>query len=292
MKPASFKYHRAGTVDEATDMLSTLDNARPLAGGQSLMPMMNLRYAAPEHVVDLNPIFALSGIDINAGRVTIGAMTRQRALLESDDLAKICPIIAAALGHVGHIQTRNRGTIGGSLAHLDPAAELPGMMALLDAEITVTGKDETRHIAMADFPLGYMTPNIEAHEILTGAAFDAWPEGHGWDFQEIAQRHGDFAMVGVGSLLTLDDGGCIDRAAVVLIGVDDAPRRLGHVEDLILGEGAERALFAEAGATAAADPMAEDALVSEKYRQHLAGVLVRRSLGVAAARAMEARDDR
>tara|TARA_R110002072_G_scaffold174664_1_gene330170 strand:+ start:3745 stop:4620 length:876 start_codon:yes stop_codon:yes gene_type:complete len=287
MKPAPFTYHRAGSLAEAAEMAATLDNARLLSGGQSLMAMMNLRYVAVDHLIDLNPVAEIAGIMIDGGRVTLGAMTRQRAVLEDDTLATCCPILREALGFVGHVQTRNRGTVGGSLAHLDPAAELPGMAALLNAEITLTGQDGTRRVAMADYPLGYMTPDINPGEILTSVAFDLWPDGHGWDFREFAQRHGDFAMAGVGSLITLDAGGRIDRAAVVLIGVDDGPGRPTDVEAMMIGETPSDALFRAAGALAAARPMAGDALVTEAYRRHLAGVLLRRSLANACARASE-----
>ncbi|MEP1028937.1 MAG: FAD binding domain-containing protein, partial [Alphaproteobacteria bacterium] len=167
MKPVPFTYHRAGTLAEAAEMAATLDNARLLSGGQSLMAMMNLRYVAVDHLIDLNPVAEIAGITIGSGRVTLGAMTRQRTVLEDAALAACCPILREALGFVGHVQTRNRGTVGGSLAHLDPAAELPGMAALLEAEITLTSQDGTRRVAMADYPLGYMTPDINEGEILT-----------------------------------------------------------------------------------------------------------------------------
>ena len=287
MKPAPFTYHRAGSLAEAAEMAGTLDNARLLSGGQSLMAMMNLRYVAVDHLIDLNPVAEIAGIAIDGGRVTLGAMTRQRAVLEDDALAACCPILREALGFVGHVQTRNRGTVGGSLAHLDPAAELPGMAALLEAEITLTSQDGTRRIAMVDYPLGYMTPDINEGEILTSLSFDAWPSAHGWDFREFAQRHGDFAMAGVGSLITLDTDGRIDRAAVVLIGVDDGPVRPTDVEAMMIGETPSDALFRAAGALIAERPMAGDALVTEAYRQHLAGVLLRRSLANACVRASE-----
>ncbi|MEQ8228320.1 MAG: FAD binding domain-containing protein [Rhodospirillales bacterium] len=285
MKPAPFTYHRAETLTQAADMAASLENARLLSGGQSLMPMMNLRYVAVDHLIDLNPVAELAGVSVDGPRITIGGMTRQRAVLEHDGLAERCPIIQEALSFVGHVQTRNRGTVGGSLAHLDPAAELPGMAALLDAEITITSKDGTRTVAMADYPLGYMTPDINEGEILSAVAFDPWPQGHGWDFREFAQRHGDFAMAGVGSLILLNGAGKIARAAVVLIGVDDGPVRLTEAEDMLCGETPSEDLFRAAGALAAGRPMASDALVTEAYRQHLAGVLVRRSLANAYSRA-------
>lgn len=285
MKPAPFRYHRAHSAAEAAGLLAEKENARLMAGGQSLMPMMNMRYVAVDHLIDLNPAADMAGIAIKGGRAEIGAMTRQRAILEHGCLASGAPVISEALRQVGHVQTRNRGTIGGSLSHLDPAAELPGMMALLDAEVTLTRKSGTRTVAMADFPAGYMTPCTAPDEVLSSIAFDLWPAGHGWDFREFARRHGDFAIVGVGSLLNLDKAGKIGRAALVLIGVGDGPRRLPEVETMLTGETPSPGLFAEAAELAGAGEMAEDALVSATYRRHLAKVLVRRSLDNAAQRA-------
>lgn len=285
MKPAPFRYHRADSLDEAAGLLAQLEDARLLSGGQSLMPMMNLRYVAVDHLIDLNPVRELAGIDVDTSHATVGGMTRQRALLDHGTLAARAPIFREALGFVGHLQTRNRGTVGGSLAHMDPAAELLGLAALMDAEITLTSVRGRRRVAIADYPVGYMTPNIEPDEILTAVSFALWPAGHGWDFREFAQRHGDFAIVGVGSLMALDDGGRIARAAVVLIGVDDGPMRLAEVEEMLVGEIPGDHLFRAAGAAARKREMLADALVTSAYRQHLAEVLVRRSLARAAERA-------
>ena len=285
MKPAPFKYHRAETIKDATDMLATLENARPLSGGQSLMAMMNLRYVMVDHLIDLNPVGDLAGIRIEGDRVYLGGMTRQRAVLESDEIAARAPVITEALGFVGHVQTRNRGTVGGSLAHMDPAAELMGIAALLDAEITLSSTRGERTVPIAEYPLGYMTPNIEPDEILTGVSFDLWPAGHGYDFREFAQRHGDFAVVGVGSQLTLDQSGKIDRAAVVLIGVDDGPVRLDDVEKTLIGETPTDDLCRAAGAIAAKHDMMGDALITADYRSRVADAFVRRSLTSAAKRA-------
>lgn len=290
MKPAPFKYHRAETLDDATGMLAELENARLLSGGQSLMAMMNLRYVAVDHLIDINPVAALAGISIEDNHLRIGGMTRQRSVLESDRIVARAPIIREALGFVGHVQTRNRGTVGGSLAHMDPSAELMGLASLMDAEISMTSRGGERRVAITDYPLGYMTPNIEPDEILSEVRFDLWPDGHGWDFREFAQRHGDFAIVGVGSLLSLDNGGRIERAAVTLIGVDDGPIRLGDVETALVGETPSEDVFQAAGNMAAKRELMGDALVTSAYRQKLADVLVRRSLARAAERVREAAD--
>ena len=285
MKPAPFKYHRVTTLEEATGLLATLENARLLAGGQSLIPMMNMRYVMVDHLIDLNEISDMSGIQINGNRVRIGAMTRQRDIFASETLSDKAPIFVETLQQVGHIQTRNRGTIGGSLSHLDPAAELPGMAALHDATITLSKLGSSRHVPMLEFALGYMTPCTEPDEILTEISFDFWPEGHGYDFREFAQRHGDFAIVGVGTLMTLDAGNRIDRIACVLIGIDYYPIRLTDIEAELMGQIPSEGLFRAAGEKTRERDMMEDALVPESYRKQLSSVLLRRSLTSAAQRA-------
>lgn len=284
MKPAPFTYHRTTGLAETTALLADLEDVRLLAGGQSLMPMLNMRYVMVDHIVDLNDVTELAGIRIEGDRVTVGAMTRQRDVLNDAALRSRAPVVAEALQLVGHLQTRNRGTVGGSLAHLDPAAELAGLAALHDATIRLARQGGERSVPMDEFALGFMTPCIEPGEVLTGITFDLWPEGHGHDFREFARRHGDFAIVGVGTLMTLNGGGRIDRAACVLIGVDFAPVRLPEVEAMLVGEAPSEALFRAAGAAAAGREMMEDALVPETYRKQLAAVLLRRSLASAAAR--------
>ena len=285
MKPAPFKYHRVTTLEEATGLLATLENARLLAGGQSLMPMMNMRYVMVDHLIDLNEISDMSGIQIDGNRVRLGAMTRQRDIFASETLSDKAPIFVETLQQVGHIQTRNRGTIGGSLSHLDPAAELPGMAALHDATITLSKLGSSRHVPMLEFALGYMTPCTEPDEILTEISFDFWPEGHGYDFREFAQRHGDFAIVGVGTLMTLDAGNRIDRIACVLIGIDYCPIRLTDIEAELMGQIPSEDLFRAAGEKTRERDMMEDALVPESYRKQLSSVLLGRSLTSAAQRA-------
>jgi carbon-monoxide dehydrogenase medium subunit len=286
MKPAPFKYHRVTTLEEATGLLATLENARLLAGGQSLMPMMNMRYVMVDHLIDLNEIPDMSGIQIDGARVRVGAMTRQRDIFASEILADKAPIFMETMQQVGHIPTRNRGTIGGSLSHLDPAAELPGMAALHNATITLSKRGSSRHVPMQEFALGYMTPCTEPDEILTEISFDFWQEGHGYDFREFAQRHGDFAIVGVGTLMTIDASNRIDRIACILIGIDYLPIRLTNIEADLLGQTPSEDLFRAAGEKTRERDMMEDALVPESYRKQLSSVLLRRSLTSAAQRAV------
>ena len=285
MKPAPFTYHKATTLSDATDLLAKLENARLLAGGQSLVPMMNMRYVLVDHLIDINDINELSGVRIINGRVTIGAMTRQRDILTSKKLAQYAPIFAEALRQVGHLQTRNRGTIGGSLSHLDPAAELPGLISLHDASIALTNKDGSRTVSMEEFATAYMTPCMEVDEILTNVSFDIWPHGHGYDFREFSRRHGDFAVVGVGSLMTLSSNKRIEKLACVLIGTDYRPIRLKAIERDLVGQLPSEDLFRDAGEETRQLDMLEDALIPASYRKQLASVLLRRSLLSSAQRA-------
>jgi aerobic carbon-monoxide dehydrogenase medium subunit len=285
MKPSPFKYHDPTTVAEAVDLLGRLDNALALAGGQSLMPMLNFRVVVPDHLIDLNRIAALSSIAIADGAGRFGAMTRQRDLEFSADVAAHFPIMREALAHVGHRQTRNRGTFGGSLCHLDPSAELVNMAALHDGVLEVAGRDGGRRIAIADWVDGVMTNALAPGELLTAIELRAWPAGHGSAFEEFARRHGDFAIVAVGCLVTLAAGGTIARAAVCVSGLAAAPSRLAAAEQLLAGQVPSPDLFRAAAAQAEALETADDAFVSAAYRQRLARVLTLRALERAVARA-------
>lgn len=284
MKPAPFSYHCPETTVEALDMLATLDNARPLAGGQSLVAMLNMRYAFVDHLVDLNRVPDLSGISLRDHQLTIGAMTRQCDLMAHADTAKRAPIIAEALSCVGHIQTRNRGTVGGSLAHLDPAAELLCLSALHDATLTIARAEATRDVSIADFAKGFMTPDIAPDEILTSVQFELPSAGSGWSYLEFAQRHGDFAVVGVGVLLEPGYNGTIKSARIALIGVGHAPLRLTAGEQILADQAPSNNLFEAAAQRASGIDMIDDAMASGRYRQRLARVLTRRALAQAADR--------
>ncbi len=284
MKPPPFTYHDPRTIPEVLDLLAEKDNARLLSGGQSLMPMLNMRYVLPDDVIDLNRVDGLSGIEAANGSLGIAGMTRQRDIEFSDVVASRCPIMTEAILQVGHRQTRNRGTLGGSLAHLDPSAELPAVAMALDATIHVESKRGKRDIAMADFPAGYMTPSIELDEMVTGATFPLWEEGHGYAFIEFARRHGDFAIVSAGALMTTDGAGKVDRVSIVVSGVGPSPLRCTDAERMILGQTPELELFREAAETARAFDAMEDIHAPSSYRQHLAAVLSRRALEKAQTR--------
>ena len=286
MKPAPFTYHDPRTVAEATEMLGTLENARVLAGGQSLMPMMNFRYVMPDHVIDINKIADLGYIRREGDTLAFGAMTRQRDIEFSDEVKALCPVITEALSFVGHRQTRNRGTIGGSLCHMDPSAELAAVTALLDGTLTASKKGGDRKIAMAEFGQGFMSTALTEHEMLTAIHVPLWPKGHGYAYEEFARRHGDFAIAASGALIELA-GGAIKRASVVVSGVRPNPVRLVAAEKLLLGQKPSDQLAEAAGAEATKIDAMEDAYVTADYRKHLGGVMVKRALKRAFARALE-----
>jgi carbon-monoxide dehydrogenase medium subunit len=285
MKAPSFTYHDPRSLADLTALLGRLENVRMLAGGQSLMPMLNMRFVIPDNVIDLNRIAELSGVRETAAGLEVGGMTRQRAL-ERDALVRArAPVLVEALSHVGHVQTRSRGTIGGSLCHLDPSAELPGICALYDATLTVTGPRGDRTIAMQDWSLGYMTPALEPDEALIRITLPVWKEKHGHGFAEFARRHGDYAIVAAAAVLALDGAGKIARAAISLVGVDVKPIRLEAAEKALVGQSADAKTLAAAADSARAIECISDAHVTSEYRQRLAAVMTRRALEAAAARA-------
>ena len=278
MKPAPFTYHDPATLDEAAALLGNLENARPLAGGQSLMPMMNFRFVMPDHIVDLNGIAGLDAIGVDDERLIFGAMTRQRAIERSAEVRAACPILVEALAHVGHRQTRNRGTIGGSLCHLDPAAELANVAALHDATLTARGPGGDRTLAFADFAQGYLTTGLAENELLTAIELKRWPKNHGYGFEEVARRRGDFAMTMAAALVVLAPDERIARAAICVSAVEAVPVRLTSVEQMLVGETPSPEHYRAAGIEAEKLDAMEDAYVSARYRKHLARVLVFRAL--------------
>jgi len=278
MKPGSFAYHDPRSLDDMLSLLATLEDSKILAGGQSLMPMMNMRFVLPSHVIDINRVEGLSYIRLDEGSLRIGAMTRQRELLKSEELRRAAPLAPRALSHVGHFQTRNRGTIGGSLCHLDPAAELPLVALLYDAVLTVRSSSETREIPMSEWALAYMMPSIAPEEALVEVAVPTDTGWTGYSFKEFARRHGDFAIASAGCLLEIDDAGSIRRASIAVGGVAQTPIRLTEIEADLVGQPAVKATFESARASASKIDALSDAYFSKQYRQRLAGVLVERAL--------------
>jgi len=284
MKPPLFSYHDPRAIREVVELLARLDNAKLLAGGQSLMPMLNMRFVLPDHVIDLNRVEGLSFIREANGALEIGGMTRQRDLEFSDLVRERCPLMAEAIRLVGHRQTRNRGTLGGSLCHLDPSAELVSVAAVLDATVTVAGPNGSREIAFADFPVAFMTPAIELNELLTAVRFPVWPQDHGYAFVEFARRHGDFAIVSAAVLLVEDSAGKIQRASVVIGGMGTVPIRAVELAQALIGQVPDDKLLREACETCRKFEAIDDVHAPASYRQHLAAVLSRRALEQARAR--------
>lgn len=278
MKPPPFNYHDPRNLDDALGLLAEKENAKLLAGGQSLMPMLNMRFVFPDDVIDLNRIPELTSISKDGDLIRIGAMTRQYSLERSTVIRDRCPIIVEALHYVGHIQTRNRGTIGGSLCHLDPSAELPTLAQALDATIHVQSKRGKRTLAMDEFPAFFMTPAIEPDEIVTAVEFAPWPKDHGFAFIEFSRRHGDFAIVGVAVLLVLSADGSVSRASITLGGVGQAPIRCSAAEEIVTGSKGSDVAMREAAETCRKIDAMDDVHVSGVYRQKLAVALTERAL--------------
>jgi carbon-monoxide dehydrogenase medium subunit len=273
LKPPRFTYHCPGSLGEALGLLASLPNARPLAGGQSLMPMLNFRLASPDHLVDLNALAELAFIREDADAIVIGALTRQRDIETSTLVARRVPLMADAIRLVGHRQTRNRGTLGGSLAHFDPSAELPAVATALDAEIKVASKRGERTLRMAQFGRGLLSTALESDEIVTEVRFPAWPQGHGHGFQEFARRHGDFAVASAAALVVTSNG-AIARASLTLGGVSPMPMRVPEAEALLKA----RATIAEAAEACSRIEAMEDPTYPAWYRRKLAVGLARRAL--------------
>jgi carbon-monoxide dehydrogenase medium subunit len=291
MKLPPVEYEAPTTVAEAIDVLAEYsDEASVLAGGQSLIPLLALRLARPEVLIDINGIDELSGVSATDGWVAIGAMTREYVAEESEIVADAVPLLAAALPFIGHEAIRSRGTIGGSLAHADPAAELPAVARALDDEFVVRGPSGERVIPAAQWFEGYLTTSRSPDELLLEVRFPAAGQGTGVSFQEVARRHGDFAMVGLAVSLGLS-GGMISDARLAFAGVSDVPVRAAAAEDLLVGERPSAELFEEAArrATGDIDPPA-DLHGSSDYRKTVAAAIVRRGLRAAADNAARGSD--
>ena len=279
MKPAAFDYVVAESIDAAVAALAAANGeAKLLAGGQSLVPMLNFRLLRPSILVDINRIPDLAFVEEGADAIVVGALTRHHRLETS-------PVLAEAMRHVAHLAIRNRGTIGGSLAHADPAAELPMLALLLDATLHVASPAGPRTIAARDFFLGPLTVDLAPDELVTRIVLPKLPPGAGWGFAEVARRSGDFALAAVAATLTLREG-TIGQARIAMTGIDDTAKRASEAEALLAGRTLTPDLIdtAVAAARASVNPPS-DLHASSDYRRHLAGVLVDRALADAWRRA-------
>ena len=284
MKLPPFDYACPTTLPEAVQLLASNDDAKAIAGGQSLVPMLAFRLSQPTLLVDLRKLADLRGIRISDAGVTLGAMVRWRDIEDDERLETAHPLLKAAISHVAHYQIRNRGTVGGSIAHADPAAEMPGIAMTCDAEIAVVGKSGAHVIQAADFFQGALTTALTTDEIIVEIRLPAWPAGRRWGFQEFARRRGDFAMAAAAVFYDQDERGKARNAHVGVIGVGDRPLRLTAVEDLLNGESIDEATIAKAdAATSAAVEPQDDIHASAAYRRSLVGTMVERALTSAAA---------
>jgi len=283
MKPAPFDYCAPTSLEEVLQLVGDEADARVLAGGQSLVPMMNLRLAQPERLVDLNRVPRLDQLDANAVAVSIGAMVRQDALARSEAVADRWPLLHQAVGYVGYPATRHRGTVGGSAAHADPAAELPAALLALDAQFVAQRRDGSRTIDARDFFLDYYTTALEPGEILTEIRVAALPAGCGTAFLELARRYHDFPICGVAAALGCGADGRIEIARLGLAGVGPGPVRANGAEAVLSGAEPGEAVFEAAAAAVATEiePLG-DLHGSAAYRRRVAAVMTRRALEAAA----------
>jgi CO/xanthine dehydrogenase FAD-binding subunit len=287
MKPPQFEYVAPRTQDEALALLAEHgERAKVLAGGQSLIPLLNFRLIHPDVLIDLNRVSELAYVRDRDGGVAIGALTRQRALERSEAIRSRLPIVAEACRFIGHVPIRHRGTVGGNLAHADPASELPAVMLALDAEFVVVAQRGPRTLSAAEFFRGALTTSLAPGELLAEIRVPGLPVRTGAAFLEMARRAGDFALVGVAALVTLDGGGRCERARVALCGVGATPIRASQAERVLHGETPRGAVLDAAAelAAAATDPPT-DLHGSSEFRRKLARYFTRQALEIAAERA-------
>ena len=286
MKPSAFTYHAPTDLDESLALLDELgEDGKVLAGGQSLVPMMNMRLAAPAALVDITRIASLGNIEVTGSHVTVGATVTHERLRKDRAAADACPLVRRALEWVAHPVIRNRGTAVGSIAHADPAAELPAVLALLGGQVDLASARGTRRVDGVDFILGVLESDVRPGEIATGVRWPVTPRGTGTAFQELARRHGDYALAGVGVAVGLDEDHHVEAARAAFIGVGGTPV-LVDLGAALAGQPHDALSVAAAVAVARdhLDP-SDDIHATGSYRRHLAGVLLGRALAEAAANA-------
>lgn len=281
MKPSAFEYHAPTSVDEAVKLLADLgDGAKVLAGGQSLVPMLSLRLAYFDHLVDIARIPELQGITVAADSVTIGATTVDADLERNAEVAAKVPLLAKVTPYIGHFQIRNKGTVGGSIAHADPAAEYPAVALALDAEIEAVSPRGRRTIAASDFFVGFWTTSLEADEVLASVRFPVWGGRSGFGVKEFARRHGDFALAGALVGVQLGAGDAIERCAIALIGLGPTPLRATAAEQAATGTAVGDVSATEIGMLAVSDltEVPSDLHGSADYRKRVGAAMVERAL--------------
>ena len=293
MKPVSFDYFAPLSLPEAVALLEEYgDEAKILAGGQSLMPLMNMRLVRPKVIIDINRIPELAYITPSpAGGLAIGALTRQRAVERSGVVHERNPLLAAAMPFIGHFQIRNRGTIGGTLVHADPAAELPALSVALQSEFVLSSGRAQRIVHAEDFFVTYLTTSIDPTEVLTEVRIPPWNGEWGWGFQEVCRREGDFALVGAVALVHLDDNRTCDSVRLTMFGVGGTPIRVRQAEEILRERQIDQGVLVEvARAVSAGLEPDSDLHASAEYRKEVGGVLVRRTLQAALSRARRTKE--
>jgi carbon-monoxide dehydrogenase medium subunit len=286
MIPGPFSYHRPATLADAVNLLATLgDEARPLAGGHSLVPMMKLRLAVPEHLVDLHGIAGLKGIRRDGNNLIIGAMTTQHELLASDDVAKSIPILHEAALLVADPQVRYRGTIGGNVANGDPGNDMPALMMTLGASYRLEGKSGARDVAASEFYQAAYFTTLEPGEILTAVSIPVPPAGHGYAYEKLKRKVGDYATAAAAVVLTMS-GGKVATCSIGLTNLAETPLLATDAAKAVIGTSLDEASLKKAAAAAQAimSPAA-DARGPVEYRKHVGGIMVMRALSRAAAKA-------
>ncbi|HSI81813.1 MAG TPA: FAD binding domain-containing protein [Solirubrobacterales bacterium] len=285
MKPPRFEYSAPTSVDEALEILGREEDATPIAGGQSLVPLLNMRMAKPSVIVDLNGVEGLDAVEADDGRVRIGAMVRQRRLETDAELRARVPLLFDAARHIAHVAIRTRGTVGGSLAHADPAAELPAAVAALDGRLVVRGPDGERAVAATDFFLGPLMSALDHGELLVAVEVDPSPPGTGSAFLEVARTHGAFALTAAGATVRLGADGAIAAAGLGLTGVGSIPYVPEWLDEVVVGEAPDASLFERVGARVGTEIKPYDDIHgSADYRRRAASVLTARALAAAAER--------
>lgn len=281
MKPAPFEMHLPTSVSEVVALLDEHgDAAKPIAGGQSLVPMMSLRLASFEHLIDLNGVSELNQVSVHGDSLRIGAMVRQSTAEHDPQVVKSAPLVAKAIPHIGHFQIRNRGTVGGSIAHADPSSELPAVALALDATIEAVGPNGSREIAAKDFFVSTWETSLVDGEILTGVRFPIWSGKCGFVVEEVARRHGDFALVGVAAAVQVD-GSKVTKAAIALFGVGGTPVRASEAEHALIAGGTTADLEAVGKLAAMNLAPSDDVHASGDYRKSVAATIVARAIAKA-----------
>ncbi|MGO9925086.1 MAG: FAD binding domain-containing protein [Mycobacterium sp.] len=289
MKPASFHYHRPGTVEVAVSMLAELgDDAKILAGGQSLVPMLSMRLAYFDHLIDISRLRELQGIDRRGQELWIGAGTTEAAVGADPQVRQAVPLLTRATPFVGHFQIRNRGTLGGSIAHADAAGEYPAVALTLNAVMEVLSPRGQREIAAPDFFAGVWETTMESDEVLTGVRFPVWNGRSGFSVHEFSRRHGDFAIAGALVAVQLDDQDRVSRCAIGLLGLGSTPRRATSAETAVIGKPVSELVPEEIGRAAMAglDDVPADLQGSASYRTRVGATMAARAWTQAVAEAV------